>query len=278
MKPRATADPMSAADLDSVEAYVRLAHVVAESAFDATDEEIEEEMLDAGEDLGENAERLRAVMLDAAERGRVFADLCDDGFRPGLRPRAHLAAGDLLATSAAEHEEIFACDDDPDEMAEHLEELRTDLVSQARQDTREPSPPAESVEPAAEPAAEPAVEPVRSDPRLPAEVRRSIERFEPRNPYQRQLRSLLIRMMLHIERDCPPPGVTPLDYSRDFHSWWRILHIYRWILLSPAMATRRARAVLDKLLKLDEHELTVYLLNRLGERPLTPEMRALVKF
>ncbi|MCP3957138.1 MAG: hypothetical protein GY719_04740 [bacterium] len=84
-------------------------------------------------------------------------------------------------------------------------------------------------------------------------------------------------MMLHIERDCPPPGVTPLDDSRDFHGWWRIFHIYRWILLSPTMATRRARTVLDELLELSDDELTVYRLNRLGDRKLTPEMRNLVK-
>ncbi len=51
------------------EAYVRLVHLIAESVFDASDEEITEEMLAAGEDPEESAERLRAVMLDAAQRG-----------------------------------------------------------------------------------------------------------------------------------------------------------------------------------------------------------------
>ncbi len=57
-------------DIEGREAYVRLVHLLAESAFDATDEEIEEEMDELGEDLDENAERLRAKMLEAAERGR----------------------------------------------------------------------------------------------------------------------------------------------------------------------------------------------------------------
>ncbi len=63
----ATRDP---ADVEGGEAYARLVHLAAESAFEATDEEIEEEMREAGEDLDDNAERLRAKMLAAAERGR----------------------------------------------------------------------------------------------------------------------------------------------------------------------------------------------------------------
>ncbi len=57
-------------DIEEREAYARLVHHLAESALDATDEEIEEEMAELGEDLDENAERLRAKMLEAAERGR----------------------------------------------------------------------------------------------------------------------------------------------------------------------------------------------------------------
>ncbi|MCP3960703.1 MAG: hypothetical protein GY719_22900 [bacterium] len=52
------------------EALERLIHLVGDSAFDATDEEIREEMLDAGEDPKESADRLRAKMREAAERGR----------------------------------------------------------------------------------------------------------------------------------------------------------------------------------------------------------------
>ena len=63
----ATKDPE---DVQGGEAYARLIHLAAESAFEATDEEIEEEMREAGEDLDDNAERLRAKMLAAAERGR----------------------------------------------------------------------------------------------------------------------------------------------------------------------------------------------------------------
>ncbi len=42
----------------------------AESVLEATDEEIREEMLSAGDDPEEAAERLRAKLRDAAERGR----------------------------------------------------------------------------------------------------------------------------------------------------------------------------------------------------------------
>ncbi|MCP3960206.1 MAG: hypothetical protein GY719_20370 [bacterium] len=38
-------------DIEGREAYVRLAHLLAESAFDANDEEIEEEMVELGEEL-----------------------------------------------------------------------------------------------------------------------------------------------------------------------------------------------------------------------------------
>ncbi len=57
-------------DIQNKEAYARLVHLLAESALDATDEEIEEEMAELGEDLDQNADRLRATMLAAAERGR----------------------------------------------------------------------------------------------------------------------------------------------------------------------------------------------------------------
>lgn len=63
----ATRDPE---DIQGGEAYARLIHLAADSAFEATDEEIADEMAEAGEDLDENAERLRAKMLEAAERGR----------------------------------------------------------------------------------------------------------------------------------------------------------------------------------------------------------------
>lgn len=63
----ATRDPE---DIAGGEAYARLVHLAAESAFEATDQEIEEEMREAGEDLDDNAERLRAKMRSAAERGR----------------------------------------------------------------------------------------------------------------------------------------------------------------------------------------------------------------
>ncbi len=58
------------ADIEGREAYARLVHLLAESAFDATDEEITEEMAELGEDLDDNAKCLRAKMLAAAELGR----------------------------------------------------------------------------------------------------------------------------------------------------------------------------------------------------------------
>ena len=57
-------------EVRGAEAYVRLVHLIADSAFDATDEEIAEEMSELGEDVEENAERLRAVMLDVVRRHR----------------------------------------------------------------------------------------------------------------------------------------------------------------------------------------------------------------
>ena len=63
----ATKDP---SDVAGKEAQARLVHHLAESAFDATDPEIEEEMAEIGEDLEDNAARLRARMLEAAELGR----------------------------------------------------------------------------------------------------------------------------------------------------------------------------------------------------------------
>ena len=57
-------------DIEGEEAYLKEVHFAAESALEASDEEIREAMLEAGEDPKENADRLRAKMLEAAERGR----------------------------------------------------------------------------------------------------------------------------------------------------------------------------------------------------------------
>ena len=61
---------MATRDPQLEEAYEDLVHLAAESAFDASDEEIREEMLAAGEDPKAAADRLRAKMREAAERGR----------------------------------------------------------------------------------------------------------------------------------------------------------------------------------------------------------------
>lgn len=101
------------ANIEAREAYARLVHLLAESAFDATDEEIAEEMVELGEDLDENAERLRTKMLAAAERGRKHR-LKADGWRralgfdrsPGRYPRGSVEVRDPLKTfalGAAEH-------------------------------------------------------------------------------------------------------------------------------------------------------------------------------
>ena len=52
------------------EVYLRLVHFAAESALDASDEEITEAMLEKGEDPEESAERLRAALLAVARRYR----------------------------------------------------------------------------------------------------------------------------------------------------------------------------------------------------------------
>lgn len=57
-------------DIEGEETFVKVVHFAAESALEASDEEIREAMLEAGEDPKENADRLRAKMFEAAERGR----------------------------------------------------------------------------------------------------------------------------------------------------------------------------------------------------------------
>ncbi len=57
-------------DVEGEETFLKVVHFAAEAALEASDEEIREAMLEAGEDPKENADRLRAKMLEAAERGR----------------------------------------------------------------------------------------------------------------------------------------------------------------------------------------------------------------
>ncbi len=55
-------------DIEGEEAYVRVVHFAAESALEASDEEVREAMLEAGEDPKDNADRLRAKLFEAARR------------------------------------------------------------------------------------------------------------------------------------------------------------------------------------------------------------------
>ena len=57
-------------DIHGAEEYLKLVHFAAESALEASDEEITQAMEEAGRDPKESADRLRAKLLDAAERGR----------------------------------------------------------------------------------------------------------------------------------------------------------------------------------------------------------------
>ncbi len=57
-------------DRDPETLYERLIHFCAESVFDASDEEIREEMRAAGEDPDEAAERLRHRLLDVVRQFR----------------------------------------------------------------------------------------------------------------------------------------------------------------------------------------------------------------
>ena len=61
---------MAEEELDYEVAWERLVHRFAESVFDASDEEIEEEMRAAGEDPEEAADRLRARLREVARRCR----------------------------------------------------------------------------------------------------------------------------------------------------------------------------------------------------------------
>ena len=57
-------------DTGPEKAYERITDRIAESVLDASDEEIREEIVAAGEDPDESAERLRAVLLDVVRRYR----------------------------------------------------------------------------------------------------------------------------------------------------------------------------------------------------------------
>ncbi len=75
-----------------------------------------------------------------------------------------------------------------------------------------------------------------------AGARRAIEGFAADNRYQRQLQSLLIVMLDHMDGVARQPGG-----CRDLDGWWTVLRHYQRTLASPEMAGRRARTVLAKL-------------------------------
>ncbi len=63
-------EPRPRTELELAEAYERLARYLTEAAFEALDEGSRAALLDAEEDPHENAERLRAAMLDVLRRLR----------------------------------------------------------------------------------------------------------------------------------------------------------------------------------------------------------------
>ena len=82
-----------------------------------------------------------------------------------------------------------------------------------------------------------------------ADLRAVIQPFAPVNPYQGQLRALLLTMMDFMEGAyCRPPRPRRPEDAAEFERWWGIAKRYARTLLSPEMARKGAFRVLTKLL------------------------------
>ena len=76
-----------------------------------------------------------------------------------------------------------------------------------------------------------------------AEVRDEVAGFLPGNAAQHHLQGLLLSMLRHMERNCCQPGK-----RQDFARWWHAVECYHQLLMSPVMASTRARTVLAEVL------------------------------
>jgi hypothetical protein len=91
----------------------------------------------------------------------------------------------------------------------------------------------------------------RRNRRRVAAARRGVEGFKTRNRHQVELKTLLIRILDHMRRECCEPGQAPF-----FEHWRAVYRVYRRILGEPEMATRQASDVLARLLELEPDDLT----------------------
>lgn len=82
-------------------------------------------------------------------------------------------------------------------------------------------------------------------------ARRDVEAFKTGNRHQVELKTLLIRILDHLRRECCEP-----EQAAFFEHWRAVFRVYRRVLGEPEMATRQAHAVLAQLLDLEAGDLT----------------------
>ena len=92
---------------------------------------------------------------------------------------------------------------------------------------------------------------VRHNRRRLAAAFQGVDRFEPRNRHQLELRTVLIWLLEYMRRVCCQPGRAPV-----FEHWWAVAKVYARVLAAPEMATRKAWGIKTKLLELRANELT----------------------
>lgn len=179
-------------------------------------------------------------------------------FIPGLRPRGHehiLGAG--VEPSTAEASTVEASDD----------AVATEAVAVATEGLQRAGGPRGAVHGRwneDSPAADLVPRGEDTGRRRPLyRALRDVKDFRPRNPPQAELRALLLRILIHLQRQ--PEG------SREAARWWPVVRVYLRVLKSPEMASRKARRILDRLLALQADRLTErrleFVLGRRRSRP-----------
>ncbi len=233
-----------------------VAHL-AQASYDVDEHRLEEALAAEPQDPIERSEHTRALLHEVLDRYRTNQDWRAEGrlsepFLPGLRPRGHESVLHSNTAALAQHLPLVD-EEEPFEFIEpqhrdpghppSLPAVRLRLASPSRQD---PPPVAESFERAkseVDPATQALHEEARHNLHRLQQARGEVGSFGIQNRYQRELRALVLSILNYLEEVHCHPG-----QAAEFDRWWHVVGEYGRVLVSPEMASRRARTVLGRLL------------------------------
>lgn len=239
-----------------------VAHI-AEATFDVDFDDLEDDPVPEPTDPAERAAQTRVLVYEVLERHRANHGPRSDvplaePFIPGLRPRGHENVLYRDAAAVIRHLPPVDEEDSCAMLAPEQDASEQDSRNQpagipagrprSATSQRPPRSCGTVVDPLVDPVVDPGLQALREEARHNLhrlqDARGEIAAVTVHNRYQRELRGLILSILNYLEEAHCRPGEAP-----EFDRWWRVVCDYGRVLVSPEMASKRARTVLDNLLK-----------------------------